>query len=45
MKKQKESRHDSGTFLASVSLLAGCSGGKSVTIGSKDFGENIVIGR
>ncbi|WP_101909965.1 glycine betaine ABC transporter substrate-binding protein [Marasmitruncus massiliensis] len=30
--------------LASVSLLAGCSGGKSVTIGSKDFGENIVIG-
>lgn len=30
--------------LALVSLLAGCSGGKSVTIGSKDFGENIVIG-
>ena len=30
--------------LAAVSLLAGCSGGKSVTIGSKDFGENIVIG-
>lgn len=30
--------------LASASLLAGCSGGKSVTIGSKDFGENIVIG-
>lgn len=30
--------------LTSVSLLAGCSGGKSVTIGSKDFGENIVIG-
>lgn len=30
--------------LASVSLLAGCSGGESVTIGSKDFGENIVIG-
>lgn len=30
--------------LALSLLLAGCSGGGAVTIGSKDFGENIVLG-